>query len=62
MGFKKTDTNGKDQLGFGFSQTFIKDGIRSSTDVSYIVPNPYPNNFDILTHAFVLKILIKMEK
>ncbi|CAG2115533.1 unnamed protein product, partial [Medioppia subpectinata] len=58
LGFKETDINGPNQLGFNIDQFFIaSSGLRESTGTVFVDPNPYPDNLHIVCKALVTKIL-----
>ncbi|XP_054161074.1 L-sorbose 1-dehydrogenase-like [Oppia nitens] len=57
LGIPTLDVNGDRQLGTTLSQSFLADGLRSSTANAYIDPNPHEDNMHIITSALVTKIL-----
>ena len=60
LGFRYTDINGPNQLGYMAVQLFInKHGFRSSNGNAYVDPNPKPNNLHIVAKALVSRILFK---
>ncbi|GFV94742.1 oxygen-dependent choline dehydrogenase [Trichonephila clavipes] len=59
MGYKLVDSNGPTQKGFFDLQATMKDGQRCSSAKAYLVPNENRENFDIISGAFVKKIIIK---
>ncbi|GFY77611.1 glucose dehydrogenase [Trichonephila inaurata madagascariensis] len=59
MGYKLVDSNGPTQNGFFDLQATMKDGQRCSAAKAYLVPNENRENFDIISGAFVKKIIIK---
>ncbi|KAG8178921.1 hypothetical protein JTE90_014127 [Oedothorax gibbosus] len=59
MGYKVVDVNGPTQTGFYDYQMTIRNGQRCSTAKAYLVPAENRTNLDILTNAFVTKILLE---
>ncbi|GFT74066.1 glucose dehydrogenase [Nephila pilipes] len=59
MGYKFVDSNGPTQNGFFDLQATMKDGQRCSAAKAYLVPNENRENLDIISSAFVKKIIIK---
>lgn len=58
MGFPRTDPNGPQQLGFNFMpQTIFLNGTRSTTASCYLEANYARPNLQVLTNAFVTRIL-----
>ncbi|KAF5303560.1 hypothetical protein FQR65_LT08161 [Abscondita terminalis] len=62
LGRKEIDYNGKTQLGVGQTQHNTKNGQRHSVGRAFIDTIRDRSNLKILTHAFVLKILIDHRK
>lgn len=56
-GIPSTDINGRQQLGTAIAQSFIGNGLRSSTANAYLEPNLKPDYLHILTNAYVTKVL-----
>lgn len=53
------DFNGKSQEGFGFFQVTQKNGERHSASAAYLKPIAHRSNLEIVTEAYVHKILIE---
>ena len=53
------DYNGESQEGVGPVQMSAKDGLRYSTSEAYVHPNMDRPNFDVVTHATVLRVVIE---
>lgn len=56
LGIPSTDINGRQQLGTMIAQSFIGNGIRSSTANEYLEPL-LPANLHVVAHALVTKVL-----
>ena len=56
FGIASTDINGPQQLGTMIAQSFIGNGIRSSTGNDYLEPM-LPTNLHLVAHAYVTKVL-----
>ncbi|KAJ7579827.1 alcohol oxidase [Mycena floridula] len=51
------DTNSGNQIGIGWAQTTVKDGVRSSSATSYLGPEFIKRpNLDVLLNAFVMRL------
>ncbi|KAG8178922.1 hypothetical protein JTE90_014128 [Oedothorax gibbosus] len=59
MGYQVVDVNGPTQTGFYDYQLTIRNGQRCSTAKAYLVPAENRTNLDVLTNAFVTKILFE---
>ncbi|GFQ79428.1 glucose dehydrogenase [Trichonephila clavata] len=57
-GYRIGDINGPDATGFYDLQATIRDGQRCSAAKAYLAPNDHKENLDIVSGAFVKKIII----
>jgi len=60
--FATDDYNAAAQEGFGPMHMTVKDGVRSSTANAYLRPAMTRSNLTVITHALVLKVLLKGKK
>ncbi|NQZ88582.1 MAG: choline dehydrogenase [Colwellia sp.] len=60
--FATDDYNAAAQEGFGPMHMTVKNGVRSSTANAYLRPAMTRSNLTVITHALVLKVLLKGKK
>ncbi|XP_071036390.1 glucose dehydrogenase [FAD, quinone]-like isoform X2 [Parasteatoda tepidariorum] len=61
-GYRVGDVNGPKQKGFYDIQATVRKGQRCSAAKAYLVPKGHKNNLDIVSQAFVKKIIIENSK
>ncbi|GFY77392.1 glucose dehydrogenase [Trichonephila inaurata madagascariensis] len=57
-GYRIGDINGPDATGFYDFQATLRDGQRCSAAKAYLAPNDHKENLDIVSEAFVKKIIV----